>query len=313
MLSGIGPADHLDEMDIEVVVDNPNVGEHLQDHPFYLLNCETTAKGTLAEAEQPKQLLNFFLRGRGLLTSTVAEGTAFFRSNDELAAPDLQLHFGAAYFHNHGFDTHDKPAFAIAPTLVAPQSRGHVRLRTADPLDAPSIVGNHLTERADIDAMIVGVERARDIAAQAALRPFTGKEIHPGESVVGRRGRRGGPAPRHRADLPPDQHGPDRLGGDRRRRRGPARPRGRRAAGRRRLGVPHDPARQHQCRHLHGRREGRRHDQGPVAADTQRPTGGPCQDASNNMQGPTRPGPLVQANLATCYRSAPTTASDGWP
>ena len=120
-----------------------------------------------------------------MLTSTVAEGTAFFRSNDELAAPDLQLHFGAAYFHNHGFDTHDKPAYAIAPTLVAPQSRGHVRLRTADPLDVPSIVGNHLTERADIDAMITGVERTRDIAAQAALRPFTGREIHPGASVVG--------------------------------------------------------------------------------------------------------------------------------
>ena len=97
----------------------------------------------------------------------------------------MQLHFGAAYFHNHGFDSYDKPAFAIAPTLVAPQSRGRVRLRTANPLEAPSIVGNHLTEQADVDAMIVGVERARDIAAQAALRPFTGKEIHPGASVAG--------------------------------------------------------------------------------------------------------------------------------
>ena len=163
----------------------PTWVEHLQDHPFYLLNWETTAKGTLAEAEKPKQLLNYFLRGRGLLTSTVAEGTAFFPTNDGLEAPDMQLHFGAAYFHNHGFDTYDKPAFAIAPTLVAPQSRGRVRLRTADPLEAPSIVGNHLTEQADIDAMIVGVERARDIAAQAALRPFTGKEIHPGASVAG--------------------------------------------------------------------------------------------------------------------------------
>ena len=185
MLSGIGAADHLGALDIDVIVDNPNVGQHLQDHPFYLLNWETTAKGTLAEAEKPKQLLNYFLRGRGLLTSTVAEGTAFFPSHAGLEAPDMQLHFGAAYFHNHGFDTYDKPAFAIAPTLVAPQSRGRVRLRTANPLEAPSIVGNHLTEQADVDAMIVGVERARDIAAQAALRPFTGKEIHPGASVAG--------------------------------------------------------------------------------------------------------------------------------
>ncbi|MDQ1249685.1 MAG: choline dehydrogenase [Actinomycetota bacterium] len=185
MLSGIGDADHLSNLGLDVVVDNPNVGAHLQDHPLYVLNWETTAKGTLAEAESPKQLLSFLFRGRGLLTSTVAEGTAFFRSRDDLEAPDLQFHFGAAYFHNHGFDTHDTPAFAIAPTLVAPQSRGYVRLRSADPTADPSIVGNHLTERADVDAMIVAVERAREIAAQAALRPFTGTEIHPGAAVVG--------------------------------------------------------------------------------------------------------------------------------
>lgn len=185
MLSGIGEADHLRSHRIDVVVDNPNVGAHLQDHPLYVLNWETTAKGTLAEAESPKQLLNFLLRGRGLLTSTVAEGTAFFPSREGLEAPDLQFHFGAAYFHNHGFDTHDTPAFAIAPTLVAPQSRGHVRLRSADPMADPSIVGNHLVEQADVDAMIAGVERARDLAAQAALRPITGREIHPGADVQG--------------------------------------------------------------------------------------------------------------------------------
>lgn len=183
MLSGIGPADHLREQGIEVVLDNPHVGEHLQDHPFYLLNWETTARGTLAEAEKPKQLVNYFLRGRGLLTSTVAEGTAFCRSQDGLEAPDLQFHFGAAYFHNHGFDTHDKPAFAIAPTLVAPQSRGRIRLRSSDPVEAPSIVGNHLTERADVDAMLAGVERARDVVSQPALRPYTVAEIHPGAQV----------------------------------------------------------------------------------------------------------------------------------
>ena len=62
MLSGIGPAEHLREVGVEVQVDNPHVGSHYQDHPFFLLNWETTAKGTLAEAESPKQLLNFLLR-----------------------------------------------------------------------------------------------------------------------------------------------------------------------------------------------------------------------------------------------------------
>ena len=183
MLSGIGPADHLASHGIEAVVDNPNVGAHYQDHPFYLINWETSARGTLAEAEQPGQLLQFLLRGRGMLTSTVAEATAFFRSRPGLPAPDMQFHMGAAYFHNHGFDTHDKPAFVIAPTLVAPQSRGEIRLRSADPGEQPSIVGNHLTEAADVDAMLAGMELAREIAAQPRLAGTTGRELHPGEAA----------------------------------------------------------------------------------------------------------------------------------
>jgi choline dehydrogenase-like flavoprotein len=186
MLSGIGPADHLREHGIEVATDSPHVGSHYQDHPFYLVNWETTAKGTLAEAESVRNLADFFLRGRGLLTSTVAEGTAFWRTDESLPAPNMQLHFGAAYFHNHGFDTHSTPAFVIAPTLVAPESRGQIRLRSDDPADKPSIVGNHLTEAADVDAMLAGLEMAREIAAQEALRGVRGREIHPGESSTSR-------------------------------------------------------------------------------------------------------------------------------
>jgi choline dehydrogenase len=188
MLSGVGPSDHLREMGVDVVVDNPHVGRHYQDHPFYLLNWETTATGTLAEAQRVRHLLSFALRGRGLLTSTVAEGTAFFRTVPDLPAPNMQLHFGAAYFHNHGFDTHPSPAFAIAPTLVAPQSRGRITLRTNDPGDKPSIVGNHLTEQTDLDAMVAGLELARDIVQQDALSEVRGREIHPGEHVTDRAG-----------------------------------------------------------------------------------------------------------------------------
>jgi choline dehydrogenase len=188
MLSGIGPADHLREVGVEVAVDNEHVGQHYQDHPFFLLNWETTAKGTLAEAEHPLQLVNYLARGRGLLTSTVAEAVAFVRTNAGLPAPDMQLHIGVAYFHNHGFDTHPTPAFVIAPTLVAPRARGALTLRSADPTAKPGIVGNHLTDEADVDAMVAGVELARRIVAQDALRFARGKEIQPGAEVTDRAG-----------------------------------------------------------------------------------------------------------------------------
>ena len=186
MLSGIGPSQNLRDVGIDVVVDNPHVGQHYQDHPFYLLNWETSAKGTLAEAQSVKQLLNYLVFSRGLLTSTVAEGTAFLRTNSTLEAPDMQLHFGAAYFHNHGFDTYPTPAFAIAPTLVAPQSRGQITLRTDSPMDHPAIIGNHLAEQADVDAMLAGLEFAREIVARPALAAVRGKEIHPGSGVTSR-------------------------------------------------------------------------------------------------------------------------------
>ena len=68
MLSGIGPADHLAEHQIATIVDSPHVGAHLMDHPLYTMNFETSAKGTLDDAQSPRQMLDYFVRGRGLLT-----------------------------------------------------------------------------------------------------------------------------------------------------------------------------------------------------------------------------------------------------
>ena len=73
MLSGIGPADHLAEHGIATIVDNPNVGAHLMDHPFYTANFETTAKRTLAEAQSPVQLVKYLAARRGMLTSNIGE------------------------------------------------------------------------------------------------------------------------------------------------------------------------------------------------------------------------------------------------
>jgi len=183
MLSGIGPADHLAEHGIQTVVDNPNVGAHLMDHPLYLCNFETTAKGTLAEAESPVQLAKFLVARRGMLTSNIGESGAFFHTRSGEEAPDMQMFGAPAYFWNHGFDTHDKPAFAYALSLVGSKSRGRVRLRNADPKAPVAVKFNYFAERADMDSMVAGIERAREAAAYAKLRPVTTTELHPGAGV----------------------------------------------------------------------------------------------------------------------------------
>jgi choline dehydrogenase len=186
MLSGIGPADHLAEHGIRVIVDNPNVGDHYMDHPAYVVNFETTAKGTLHEAQSPRWLLAYLTRRTGLLTSNVGEVGAFFHTRSGDAAPDMQYICAPGYFWDHGFRTYPTPALAIGCSLVGALSTGHVRLRSSDPRDKPAITANYLKEPEDRQAMITAVERAREVQASAPLHGLVGKEIHPGGDTSSR-------------------------------------------------------------------------------------------------------------------------------
>jgi choline dehydrogenase len=186
MLSGIGPGEQLRSHDIEVLVDNPNVGEHLQDHPFLLMSWETSAKGTLSEAEKPLSLLRYLLTSQGLLSSNIGEGGGFFRSSTEVSVPDLQFHFAPAFFQDHGFTTHAKPAFSIGPTLVAPHSRGHLRLRSADPGAAPRITTNTFAEQTDFDRIMVGLEKSLEITKTKAFAELVGQPLRPGPDTTSR-------------------------------------------------------------------------------------------------------------------------------
>lgn len=185
MLSGIGPADHLAEHGISVVVDNSNVGSHLMDHPFYVLNFATGASGTLADALTPESAAQYENHRTGLLSSNIAEAGAFFHTRND-AAPDQQLIGGPTYFHNHGFDTHPTPAFFLGASMVGARSTGAVRLRSGDPEAKPSILFNYFADPIDLDSMVSAIERLRDIAAQPALREFLVREIDPGADLVAR-------------------------------------------------------------------------------------------------------------------------------
>ncbi len=185
MLSGIGPADHLAEHGIAVVVDNSNVGSHLMDHPFYVLNFETSASGTLADALAPESIAQYENHRTGLLSSNIAEVGAFFHTRND-AAPDQELIGGPTYFNNHGFDTYPRPAFFLGASMVGARSTGTVSLRSGDPEAKPSIRFNYFADPVDMDSMVSAIERLRDIASQPALREFLGREITPGSEVARR-------------------------------------------------------------------------------------------------------------------------------
>lgn len=144
---------------------------------------ESVVGESLLDAEKPRAMLDFLLRREGPLTSTVAEGFLWTRADREATAPDLQFHLAPAFFSDNGFEETDEHAYTMGPVLIAPKSRGRLWLRSADPAAKPAILGNHLTEQADVDAIVHGVKLSREIASTEPLAAATGREIYPGPEV----------------------------------------------------------------------------------------------------------------------------------
>ncbi len=137
MVSGIGPAAHLREHDVEVRVDLPGVGQRLQDHPAVPMIWYTQGISDLADFNNVRNLMRWKLRHNGPLASNVGEGGGFLKTRDDLPAPDMQYHVAPAGFYDNGLHEPTQRMFTAAPTLVGVRSRGQLRLRSADPTWAP--------------------------------------------------------------------------------------------------------------------------------------------------------------------------------
>jgi choline dehydrogenase-like flavoprotein len=185
MLSGVGPADHLREAGVEVKVDSPHVGAHLQDHAMATVTYECRDMVTLSDATHPKHLVKYVAtRGKGKLSSNVAEAGAHVRVQDGVDAPDFQILSGAAYYFDNGYRTYPNPAFTLAPCFLRPRSEGAVRLRSANPHDPPAIHLNFLGEPEEVRAMVAAVRLAREIAESGPLGRAIVRNIDPGPGVL---------------------------------------------------------------------------------------------------------------------------------
>jgi choline dehydrogenase len=183
MLSGIGPADELTAAGISATHDLPGVGKNLQDHPMVSVGYLCTQKISLDGAETVGNFLRWLLWKNGPLASNVAEAGLFLRTRVGLAVPDLQLLFGPAYYRGHGLVRRKEHCFGFGPTLITPESRGEISLRSANALEAPAIRANYLATDADLRTMIAGVRLARRLAHAKAFDAFRGEELHPGASM----------------------------------------------------------------------------------------------------------------------------------
>jgi choline oxidase len=169
MLSGIGPADHLAEVGVELVHHLPGVGADLQDH--------VESPVTWASSRKPGPSINGLDLG---LYAHVVDPDSF----------DLQATIGhfSYWLHAKPFDDLPRPelAFTFAPNVARPSSRGTIRLASADPADKPLIDPRYFMDPAGSDerVLVEGIRLARRLARTAALRDWVIQEVSPGPSLT---------------------------------------------------------------------------------------------------------------------------------
>jgi choline dehydrogenase len=183
MLSGIGPAAHLREVGVEVVLDLPGVGRNLHDHPAVPLVWHSKDTTDLAEHNNLVNFARAKATGTGPLVSNVGEAGGFFRSRDGLAAPDLQVHFAPSGFYDNGLHEPTTRKLTVAPTLVNVHSRGQVRLRSTDPRWHPEIDPAYYDDQADLDAMVAGAQRLIETVESGPVARYVDRPFLPGSAV----------------------------------------------------------------------------------------------------------------------------------
>jgi len=188
MLSGIGPAEHLRQRGIGVLLDLPGVGSNLQDHLQLRLIYKVEGIATLNERYHAPlgfvgMLAEYALFRRGPLTMAPSQLGLFTRSDRDQPRANLQYHVQPLSLDRFGEPLHKFPAFTASVCNLQPTSRGTLRLRSRDPADSPLIKPNYLSTDVDRRIAASAIRLTRRIAAQPALAPFHPEEYLPGTAV----------------------------------------------------------------------------------------------------------------------------------
>jgi choline dehydrogenase len=189
MLSGIGPADELTRHGITVIAESKEVGQNLQNHPGVDVQFGTAYEDSLTSElhllGRAKLGAEWLLRRKGLGTTNFFETGAFLRTRDDVEFPNMQYEFLPITRKLINGKLVPVPGFQVWMDLCRPESRGAVRLQSANPADAPSIVFNHLQAEQDVRDLIDGVRLVRnELIRQPAWERFRPVELNPGPDVV---------------------------------------------------------------------------------------------------------------------------------
>jgi choline dehydrogenase-like flavoprotein len=187
LLSGIGPADQLRAHGIKVRHDLPGVGENLQDHVDLCAMAECTGPHSYDPVKRLDRTvlagLQYLAFRSGPVAASLFETGGFWYADPQAAWPDVQFHFGQGSGIEKGIARINGSGVTLNSAPLRPRSRGTVRLASADPGAAPLIDPNYWSDPHDLDLSLRGLEMAREILSQPALKPWLRAEVLPGPGV----------------------------------------------------------------------------------------------------------------------------------
>ena len=183
MLSGIGEAAQLAEHGIAVHTDLPGVGKNMQDHLqarlVYKCNEPTLNDEVRSLWGQAKIGLRYITSRTGPMTMAASLATGFLKTRDTVETPDIQFHVQPLSAENPGKGADPFSAFTMSVCQLRPESKGEIRLKSANPRAYPAIIPNYLSTKTDCDTVVEGIKIARRIARHAPLTDKISQEFRP--------------------------------------------------------------------------------------------------------------------------------------
>ncbi len=188
-LSGIGPAALLKQHGIEVLHELPAVGENLQDHLQIRTAFKISGAATLNELQaklsgKMRIALEYALRRSGPMAMSPSQLGIFMRSDPRFATPNIEFHVQPLSLERFGEPLDTFPAITVSVCNLRPQSRGHVRIVSADPLAHPVIAPNYLSTEADREVAAASITIARRLMATRRLKEYKPEEFKPGTHIT---------------------------------------------------------------------------------------------------------------------------------
>lgn len=183
MLSGIGPGAHLQEMGVEIIADRREVGANLQDHLdwtalFKSPSPEAVGMTWSMIARFLPSLSAYRKKGEGPYTSNLAECGGFLKTDPSEQEPDVQLHFVPGLVDDHGRKKHLGGGLSCHVCVLRPESRGEVKLASADPTAAPAIDPNFLSDETDLRRLVKGARIVERIFSSTAFDGVKGEQLY---------------------------------------------------------------------------------------------------------------------------------------